>query len=89
MNNTLNQVSGAIGTALLITIMSIRENTYANQLTADVTGELTANIQQQIAMEAMLGGINDAFFVSTFIAAVAVILSFFIKRPKQGEIRMR
>src|SRR5699024_10182358 len=29
MNNTLNQVSGAIGTALLITLMSTRESTVA------------------------------------------------------------
>lgn len=89
MNNTLNQVSGAIGTAILITIMSTRESAYANQLAAEVTGQLTVEMQQQIALEAMLGGINDAFFVSTFIAAVAVILSFFIKRPKQGDIKIR
>ncbi|MBP2077247.1 DHA2 family efflux MFS transporter permease subunit [Oceanobacillus polygoni] len=88
MNNTLNQVSGAIGTALLITIMSIRESVYANRLTEAVAGGPTAELQQQIALEAMLGGINDAFFISTFIIAIAVILAFFIKRAKQGDIKL-
>ncbi|WP_339228478.1 DHA2 family efflux MFS transporter permease subunit [Oceanobacillus sp. FSL K6-2867] len=88
MNNTLNQVSGAIGTALLITIMSIRESVYANRLTEAVTGSITAETQQQIALEAMLGGINDAFFISTFIIAIAIILASFLKRAKQGDIKM-
>ena len=32
MNNTLNQVAGAIGTALLITIMSNRTKTYSTEI---------------------------------------------------------
>lgn len=80
MNNTLNQVSGAIGTALLITIMSNRESSLAADLTAEVAGQPTAEMQQHIVLESMLGGINFAFFVSTFIVIVAFILAFFIKR---------
>lgn len=93
MNNTLNQVSGAIGTALLVTVMSNRTETHATELAADATKYMTehpseaalAEMQQQIAIKAMLEGINFAFFVSTFIAAVALILAFFIKRAKQAE----
>ncbi|MFE8697177.1 DHA2 family efflux MFS transporter permease subunit [Cytobacillus sp. FJAT-53684] len=93
MNNTLNQVAGAIGTALLVTVMSTRTETHATSLAADAmkhaTGQPTeaaiAEMQQQIAMKAMLEGINDAFLVATFIAAVAVILALFIKRAKQAE----
>jgi EmrB/QacA subfamily drug resistance transporter len=96
MNNTLNQVSGAIGTALLITVMSNRTATYAEELTADAmknagghpTEAALATMQQQIGMEAMLEGINFSFFVSTFIAGVALVLAFFIKRAKQGEDTM-
>lgn len=80
MNNTLNQVSGAIGTALLITLMSTRESTVATQLSAEVIGQVTATIEQQIALEAMLAGINFAFLISTFIIIVALILALFIKR---------
>ncbi|WP_249872366.1 DHA2 family efflux MFS transporter permease subunit [Oceanobacillus saliphilus] len=91
MNNTLNQVSGAIGTALIITIMATREKGYANKLTEAMTGQPTAEGKQQIALEAMLGGINDAFLVSTFIIVVALILAFFIKRatPEENKIQLR
>jgi EmrB/QacA subfamily drug resistance transporter len=95
MNNTLQQVSGAIGTALLVTIMSNRTEAYAKDLAADAmknaagqptpTPEALAEIQQQIAMKAMLEGINYSFLVSVFITAVALILAFFIKRAKQAE----
>ncbi|WP_051086219.1 DHA2 family efflux MFS transporter permease subunit [Heyndrickxia acidiproducens] len=93
MNNTLNQVSGAIGTALLVTIMSTRTKTHATELAKDAMAHLTsaptkasmAEMKQQITLKATLEGINDAFLVATGIAAVAFILAFFIKRAKQGE----
>jgi EmrB/QacA subfamily drug resistance transporter len=93
MNNTLNQVSGAIGTALLITVMSNRTASSATTLMADATRNLgeqpteaaLATMQHQVEMAAMLDGINFAFFISTFIAAVALILALFIKRATQSE----
>lgn len=93
MNNTLNQVAGAIGTALLVTVMSNRTETHAEEIAKDAMKSMTgqpdaaaiAQMKQQIGMQAMLEGINDAFFVATFIAAVALILAFFIKRSKQAE----
>ena len=42
-------------------------------------------MKQQIAMQAMLEGINDAFLVATGITVVALILAFFIKRAKQAK----
>ncbi|ARK28917.1 DHA2 family efflux MFS transporter permease subunit [Halalkalibacter krulwichiae] len=92
MNNTLNQVSGAIGTALLVTVMSTRQQTHATRIAEstlnNAAGQPTAalvEMQQQVAMTAMLEGINDALFVSSLIAIVALILAFFIKRAKQDE----
>ncbi|MFD1737855.1 DHA2 family efflux MFS transporter permease subunit [Bacillus salitolerans] len=92
MNNTLNQVSGAIGTALLVTVMSNRTVTHTKELMQDamqkMTGQPTeaalAQLEQQVGMQAMLEGINDAFFVSSIIAAVALVLAFFIKRSSQA-----
>lgn len=97
MNNTLNQVAGAIGTALLVTIMSTRTETHAaeiaNSAMKNVTGAPTAaalaEMKQQIVMKAMLEGINDAFLVATGITIVALILAFFIKRatPMEGSVK--
>ncbi|MCG1023836.1 DHA2 family efflux MFS transporter permease subunit [Sutcliffiella horikoshii] len=93
MNNTLQQVSGAIGTALLVTLMSTRAESVGRKLSGDAMAALGANpsteavagVQQQVMMQGMLEGINFAFFVSTFIALVALILAFFIKRATQAE----
>jgi len=93
MNNTLQQVSGAIGSALLVTIMSNRTKTHATELadsamkhlTGKPTAEMAAQMKQEIALKAMLEGINDAFLVSVGIALIALVLAFFIKRAKQAE----
>lgn len=93
MNNTAQQVSGAIGTAFLVTIMSTHQEKYATELAAEAakhavgqpTDAALAEMKLQIMREAMLGGINDAFFVATFIAGVALILSLFIRRAKQAK----
>ncbi|MBB6446996.1 DHA2 family efflux MFS transporter permease subunit [Bacillus benzoevorans] len=85
MNNTLNQVSGAIGTALLVTIMTIRTESASVRLLTEAAGQQTAGVQQHIAMQAMLEGINFAFLVATFITAGALVLSFFMKRATQAE----
>jgi EmrB/QacA subfamily drug resistance transporter len=93
MNNTTQQVSGAIGTALLVTIMSNRTESQAKVLGETAMSDLTeqptqaalAEIEQQIMMTAMLDGINYAFLVSVFIAGVALVLAFFMKRAKQAE----
>lgn len=93
MNSTLQQVSGAIGSALLVTIMSNRTKTHATDLAASAMKHLTgkptpamlAEMKQQIATKAMLEGINDSFIVSVGIAIIALVLAFFIKRAKQAE----
>lgn len=95
MNNTLQQVSGAIGSALLITVMNNRTTAKAEELAADAMANMAGNaapspeaaaqLQQQIMNEAMLNGINFTFFISTLIACVALILAFFIKRVKPSH----
>ena len=88
MNNTLQQVSGAIGTAILMTIMTKRMESTGADLAAEAntsgnaptTAEGLALLQQQIETKAMLEGINYAFLVSTVVAFVALLLTFFIKR---------
>lgn len=94
MNNTLNQVAAAIGTAALITVMSTRTKTHGAELAANALKHITGQqptaaalveVKQQIAMKAMLEGINDAFFGALLISFVALLLAFFIKRSKQAE----
>ena len=92
MNNTLQQVAGAIGSAFLVTLMQNRTESYAQELTEEAMQNvgLTAAqgmeaMQQQIMNTAMVEGINDTFLISTFIAVVALVLAFFIQRPPRPE----
>ena len=93
MNNTLNQVAGAIGTALMVTLMTTYANSRAKELSAtamqNITGQPTdtalAQMQDQIMMQATLDGINFSFLVSAGIAFVALVLSFFMKRATPME----
>lgn len=96
MNSTLQQVSGAIGSALLLTVMDKRTTTAGEELiekamasgNAPTSAEGVANMKMELANQAMLNGINFTFFVSTLIAIVALILAFFLKRvtpPKYEE----
>lgn len=90
INSTLQQVSGAIGSALLLTIMTTRMVSVGSKLTAEavnsVDGPTTAEgisaLQLEIEKQAMLEGISFAFFVATLIAAVGLVLAFFVKRVK-------
>lgn len=88
INNTLQQVSGAIGTAFLLTIMTIKMRSVESGLMDQVaSGELVTNYS--IEQLAMLEGINFAFLIAAGLAAIALLLAFFIKRPIPYEQRMR
>src|SRR5690606_22319056 len=68
MNNTLQQVAGAIGSAFLMTVMNKRTEAETASLIGEAAGlpdaEATA-VKAQIAQEALLHGINFAYFVCT------------------------
>lgn len=91
MNNTLQQVSGAIGSAILLTIMTKRMESTGAELFAEAqasgnapsTAEGLAKLQEQLGAQAMLDGISFSFFISTIVAIVALALSFFMKRVTQ------
>ncbi|MFZ7104172.1 MAG: MDR family MFS transporter [Peptococcaceae bacterium] len=64
LTNTMRQVAGSIGTAMLFTIMS---NTAAGTHT-------------KIPAEAMISGMNAAFFVTAVLAFIGLFLTLFIKK---------
>lgn len=90
MNNTAQQVAGAIGTAVLVTIFNSHTKTRAAEIAADMqanasssvqpTAEQIAQAQAQVMQQAMLDGITYSFFVAAGITVVALILAIFIKR---------
>ncbi|WP_339211651.1 DHA2 family efflux MFS transporter permease subunit [Aeribacillus sp. FSL K6-8210] len=84
MNNTLQQVSGAAGSALLVTLMQNKTEAEAERLAQSAAGDPAK--MADIMNEAMLNGINFSFKISVLIALIALVLTFFIKRAKpEGE----
>ncbi|MBB6731042.1 DHA2 family efflux MFS transporter permease subunit [Cohnella zeiphila] len=75
--NTLQQVSGAIGTALFISIMSNRSKDYLSK-SSDPTNPLEA-------AKGMVSGLHSAFWIGLAIGVLALILGFFVKRTKSPD----
>lgn len=81
ISNTIRQVAGAVGTSLLVTIMTDRTKTHlTDMMSAGGNGT-----QQQMMLEATIQGINDAYVVIIGIAVIGLLLSFFIKRVEQSS----
>ncbi|MGM8213124.1 DHA2 family efflux MFS transporter permease subunit [Virgibacillus sp. W0430] len=72
MNNTMRQVAASIGTAVLITIMTAS--------TVDI-GTFAED------PEFVIRGVNISFYVSSAIAFIALVLSFYIKGTSPQEER--
>lgn len=70
--NTIQQVAGAVGTALFISIMSSGQNRYLSEV-KDPTNP------KQIA-EALTVGVHNAFWVGAILTVAALILALFIRR---------
>lgn len=89
MNNTLQQISGAIGTAVLVTVMNSRMETKGHELAAAAAASgkslSSPEVMKELTKQATLEGITFSFLVSTFIAAVALFLALFMKRAKPPQ----
>ena len=90
MNNTAQQVAGAIGTAILVTIFNSHTKMRAEEIAADMqanatpgvqpTAEQIAQLQAQVGQQALLDGVTYSFMISVGVTIVALILALFLKR---------
>ncbi len=72
--NTLQQVSGAIGTALFISIYSSGQSRYLQGL---------ANPEDLAEKpNALVAGLHDAFTISMFVGLIALLLGLFLRRTQ-------
>lgn len=76
LNSMLNQVSGSIGIALLITVMQTYTNITVNKM--DSPTEAMIN-------QATLEGINLAFLVGTGFLFLALVAAFFLKQSSSAD----
>lgn len=75
--NTLQQVSGAIGIALYISIMSGGQKQYLSKVSEPASPiEIT---------KGLAAGINNAFWFGVIVAIVALVLGLFLRKGKAPE----
>lgn len=90
MSNTLRMISGSIGTAILVTVMSTQSS---NRLTSIVTSE-GLSVTDKAGMlaagnQATIYGINSAFIIATALSVAALLLAFFIKNTNAQNAQPR
>lgn len=81
INNTAQQVSGSIGTAILVTIMNSVASTEAGNILAGTDpATMTEAASAAVMQQSLLAGIQYAFYVSLVMNVIALVLAFFVKR---------
>ncbi|GAB3046871.1 MDR family MFS transporter [Virgibacillus ainsalahensis] len=76
MANTMQQISAAIGTAILVTLVSVGAQQY--QPGVNTSGSLIPQLAQ-------VEGFEWAFMGSTILAFIALVLSLFLRSPKKEK----
>lgn len=83
VNNTIRQIAGSIGTAILITVLTnVTKNNMPSKMW--MAGHPTQAAQK--ALDANLGGMEAAFMVAVIFSVLGLILSFFIQDRKKEAI---
>ncbi|NMD70915.1 DHA2 family efflux MFS transporter permease subunit [Bacillus sp. DNRA2] len=86
INNTAQQVSGSIGTAVLVTIMNSVTKDEAKSLMATIDPTtLTEASTAALTHQALLAGIQYSFYVTFVVNLVALVLALFVKRVDTSE----
>jgi EmrB/QacA subfamily drug resistance transporter len=81
VNNTAQQVSGSIGTAILVTIMNSVTKTEAESLMSGVDpATITEASTVAFTQQALLSGIQYSFYLALGINIIALVLALFVKR---------
>ncbi|WP_276210731.1 DHA2 family efflux MFS transporter permease subunit [Heyndrickxia coagulans] len=81
MVNTFRMVAGAVGTAFFVSVMTNKGIAHTKDIM--VSGQISPADKIHAALAARQGtvmGINDAFMVATYLAVIAFILAFFIRK---------
>ncbi|CEG22738.1 Multidrug export protein EmrB [Planococcus massiliensis] len=79
VNNTVRQIAGSIGTAVVITVFSTQSAGYASELAVEMADSAAAAIQRL----AVAYGTGDAYYLMMILAVVALIITLFTPTKKK------
>ncbi|QDQ03027.1 DHA2 family efflux MFS transporter permease subunit [Lysinibacillus fusiformis] len=81
VNNTLRQISGAIGTAVVITIFSTQTTNHVESLLKETPN---ASLEAIRTLASILGS-SDAYYFMTILAVIAFVLTLFM--PSKNKVK--
>lgn len=79
VNNTLRQIAGAIGSAVVITIFTAQTTNHAKTLLAETPNATAEGIRK---LASILGS-SDAYYFMTILAILAFVLTLFVPSKKR------
>lgn len=77
VNNTIRQIAGAIGTAVVVTIFSTQTKSHATELIQSGTA------MDSVKTLAMMLGAGDGYYFMTVLAVIALILTLLLPSKKK------
>lgn len=80
VNNTIRQIAGAIGTAVVITIYSTGAASHASDL-------ISQGITQGISALSSIFATNSAYYFMTILAVIALVTTFFTPLQKPAALK--
>lgn len=80
VNNTIRQIAGAIGTAVVITIYSTGAASHAGDL-------ISQGITQGISALSSIFATNSAYYFMTILAVIALVTTFFTPLQKPAALK--
>ena len=84
MTNTVQQISGSIGTAGLITILSQASQHFSPKM-SDYKGMNKQEIIGQIKIDTMLHGYHAGFLFAVIITVISFLCTFMIKKTSKSK----
>ncbi|MEK8128159.1 hypothetical protein WMW72_09615 [Paenibacillus filicis] len=88
----MQQVAGAIGSALAMTMLAAGQSSYLRDKGFDMSNGLNLAQPDPAILEylpsSFVFGIKDAFIFDGFMTIIALFISFFMKRVKPSEQKM-
>ncbi|MFF2795655.1 DHA2 family efflux MFS transporter permease subunit [Lysinibacillus xylanilyticus] len=83
VNNTLRQIAGAIGSAVVITIFTAQTTNHAKTLLAETPNATAEGIR---TLASILGS-SDAYYFMTILAIIAFVLTLFV--PSKNKLKQQ
>ena len=81
VNNTVRQIAGAVGTAVVVTIFTAQTSDHASS----IVKENLASTKEAIEALASILGASDAYYFMTILAVGALIMTLFMPGKRKGQ----